>query len=446
MSVDSLIKQALQSEQENQLDEAIELLEQALVLSHEDARIPKHLARLSLRINEIRAFSNWCHEALRIDSNDPEPHLMLARHLAEKGRQREADEEYRMAEHARLRRMQKKLRIGVLGASKFALNKSVPAMQRSELTEVTAVASRSLTKAQEFAQKLNIPTAYGSYEELIADPNIDIIYNPLPNHLHVEWSIKSADAGKHVLCEKPLALTAAEVAPLIEARDRNHVQIAEAFMVRVHPQWLRAKEIVASEEIGDLRSIQVAFSYFNADPQNIRNKADIGGGAIYDIGCYAVFVSRFIFGSEPRRVIGHLEKDPALHTDRLSSAILDFPQGHSIFTCSTQLVPYQRVQILGTKGRIEVEIPFNAPPDQSTRILIDIGGALDGSGIRTEEFPAVDQYTLQGDAFARAVKGEGKVPVSLEESVENMHVLEAIFRSVSWGRWEVPGDIPVDPV
>ncbi len=444
MPVESLIEQALKAEQENQLDLAIDLLEQALILTHDDARIPKHLARLSLRINEIRAFSNWCHEALRIDDTDPEPHLMLANHLSERGRKREAEEEYRMAEHARLKRMQKKLRIGVLGASKFALNKSVPAMQRSELTEVVAVASRDLAKAQAFAQQLNIPTAYGSYEELLADPNIDAIYNPLPNHMHVEWSIRSADAGKHVLCEKPLALTAAEIQPLIEARDRNKVQIAEAFMVRVHPQWVRTKEIVDSREIGDLRSIQVAFSYFNADPQNIRNKPDIGGGAIYDIGCYAVFVSRSIFGSEPRKVIGLVEKDPALLTDRLSSAILDFKNGQAVFTCSTQLVPYQRVQILGTKGRIDVEIPFNAPPDQKTRIFVDIGGALDGSGIRTETFNAVDQYTLQGDAFARAVAGKGEVPVSLEESVENLHVLEAIFRSVSWGRWEVPGDIPAN--
>lgn len=444
MSADSLIEQALRAEQENNLDVAIDLLEQALLLSHEDARIPKHLARLSLRINEIRAFVNWCHEALRIDPNDPEPHLMLAAHLAERGRQREADEELRMAEHARLRRMQKKLRIGVLGASKFALNKSVPAMQRSHLTEVTAVASRDLPKAKEFAAKLGIPTAYGSYEELLADPNIDAIYNPLPNHMHVEWSIKSADAGKHVLCEKPISLKASEVRELIAARDRNHVQIAEAFMVRVHPQWIRAKEIVTSGEIGDLRSVQVAFSYFNADPANIRNKADIGGGAIYDIGCYAVFVSRFLFGDEPRRVIGLIERDPELHTDRLSSAILNFHAGQAIFTCSTQIVPYQRVQILGTKGRIEVEIPFNAWPDKPSRIFVDIGGALDRSGIRTEEFPIVDQYTLQGDAFARAVKGEGTVPVSLEESIKNMHVLDAIFRSMSWGRWEVPGDVPGD--
>lgn len=338
--------------------------------------------------------------------------------------------------------MQKKIRIGILGASKFAITKSVPGMQKAEYLEVTAIASRDGAKAAEAAAKLGIPTAYGSYEELLADPQIDAIYNPLPNHLHVPWSIKAANAGKHVLCEKPIGLTADEVRQLIAARDRNKVQIAEAFMVRTHPQWLRAKEIVASGEIGPLRSIQAAFSYFNIDPANIRNNPEIGGGALMDIGCYAIHTSRYIFGEEPRRVIGLIDRDPSLGTDRLSSAILDFPAGHAIFTCSTQLVPYQCVQILGAKGRIEIAIPFNAPPDKTTKIFVDIGGALDQSGIRIEEFPVGDQYTFQGDAFACAVQGKGNVPVSLEDSVANMHVIEAIFRSMSWGRWEVPGDVP----
>ncbi len=335
--------------------------------------------------------------------------------------------------------MPAKIRFGVLGAARIALNKVIPAMQTSDLTVVTAIASRDPSRAREAAATLGIERVYGSYAELLADPEIDAVYNPLPNHLHVHWSIRAADSGKHVLCEKPIGMNSAETAELIAARDRNRVQIAEAFMIRTHPQWLRAKELVDSGEIGDLRAIVAAFSYFNADPANIRNRADIGGGALMDIGCYPIHASRYLFGSEPRNVTARIERDPAFGTDILTTAILNFPKGHCLFTCSTQLVPYQRVQILGAKGRIEVEIPFNAPPDKPTVIRVDTGGALDGSQIRTEEFPVRDQYRLQAEAFARAIRGENPVPVSLEDSEANMRVIEAILRADSYGRWEAPG-------
>src|SRR5260370_13998631 len=299
-------------------------------------------------------------------------------------------------------------------------------MQRSEWSQVVAIASRDPDKARRAAADLGIPKAYGSYETLLADPEIEAIYIPLPNHLHVPWSIRAAEAGKHVLCEKPIALSIAECRTLIEARDRTGVKIGEAFMVRTHPQWLRAREIVRSGLLGDLRALLAAFSYFNRDAANIRNVPDWGGGALMDIGCYPIQISRFLFGEEPVRVQGRLERDPEFKTDRLISAILDFPSGHCVFTCSTQLGPYQRVQILGTRGRIEVEIPFNAPPDRPCRIFIDNGKDVFGSGITTEEFPIADQYTIQGDLFSQAIRQGGEVPTPLEDSLGNMMVIERL--------------------
>ena len=247
-----------------------------------------------------------------------------------------------------------KIRWGVLGTAGIALKKVIPAMQLGQVTEVTAIASRDLAKAKEAAARLGIRKTYGSYEDLLADPEIDAVYNPLPNHLHAPWTIQAASAGKHVLCEKPIALNRSEVVAMMEARDRNRVKIGEAFMVRTHPQWLRAREIAQSGEIGAVRSFLGAFSYFNDDPHNIRNVASYGGGGLMDIGCYPIFTSRFLLGEEPKSVIAAIERDPAFHTDRLTSAILDYPSGQAIFCCSTQMTPYQRIQILGTAGRVEI--------------------------------------------------------------------------------------------
>ncbi len=334
--------------------------------------------------------------------------------------------------------MPTKLRWGVLSTAAIGLKKVIPAMQLGELTHVTAIASRDRAKAVEPARTLGIEKIYGSYEDLLADPDIDAIYNPLPNHLHVPWTIKAAEAGKHVLCEKPLSLTVAEARTLLEVQARTGVKIGEAFMVRTHPQWLRTRELIASGRIGSLRSIQGFFSYTNVNPANIRNIPDYGGGGLMDIGCYPINISRFLFAEEPVRVMGLLERDPEMKTDRLTSAILDFPSGQSIFTCSTQLVPYQRVNVFGTKGRIEIEIPFNAPNDRPSRIFIDDGRDLFGGGITTETFPTCDQYTIQGDAFSRAVLENTAVPVPLEDAINNMAVIEAIFRSAESGKAEVP--------
>jgi predicted dehydrogenase len=332
--------------------------------------------------------------------------------------------------------MNRKVRWGVLGVAGIAVRKVIPAMQQGQWSEIAAIASRDLDKAKAAAQSLGIAKAYGSYEELLADPDIDAIYNPLPNHLHVPWSIKAAEAGKHVLCEKPIGMNTGEAQELIAARDRTGVKIGEAFMVHSHPQWLRAREIVRSGEIGDLRAMLGEFSYFNNDPKNIRNIPEYGGGGLMDVGCYPITMSRFIFGDEPRRVAGLLDLDPAMGTDRLASAILDFPAGQSVFTCSTQLVPFQTIQIMGTRGRIQIEIPFNAPPHRPTRLFVDNGADLFGGGRRQEEFPVCDQYTIQGDLFSRAIREGGEVPTPLEDSVRNMMVIEAIVESHETGRWQ----------
>jgi predicted dehydrogenase len=321
----------------------------------------------------------------------------------------------------------KKIRWGVLGVAKIATEKVIPAMQLGRLSEITAIASRDLARARAAAGSLGLPKAYGSYDALLADPDIDAIYNPLPNHLHVPWSIASLSAGKHVLCEKPLSLTVAEGMELLHARDRTGKKAGEAFMVRTHPQWLRTRQLVRSGAIGDLRSIFGFFSYFNDDRDNIRNVPEYGGGGLMDIGCYPINTSRFIFGEEPWRVSASVENDPALGTDRLTSAILDFPSGQSIFTCGTQLAPYQRMHFIGTRGKIEIEIPFNAPPDRPCRILVnDI----------VEEVPVCDQYTIQGDEFSRAILEDSEVPVSLEDALHNMAVIEAVGHAGKSGKWE----------
>jgi predicted dehydrogenase len=334
--------------------------------------------------------------------------------------------------------MSNKVRWGVLGVAGIAVRKVIPAMQQGEWSQIVAIASRDRHKAETAAGDLGIARAYGSYDELLRDPEIEAIFNPLPNHLHVPWTLKAIEAGKHVLCEKPLSMSADEARTLLAARDRAGVKVGEAFMVRTHPQWLRTREIVQSGRIGALRSISGFFSYFNRDPANIRNVHEWGGGALMDIGCYPITTSRFIFGEEPSRVLGLIERDPDMKTDRLTSAILDFPSGPSIFTCSTQLVPYQRMQFFGTKGRVEIEIPFNAPRERPCRIFVDDGRDIFGGGITKEEFPICDQYAIQGDAFSRAIREGGGVPVSVEDAIKNMSVIDAVFRSAESGHWEKP--------
>lgn len=337
--------------------------------------------------------------------------------------------------------MSRKVQWGVLGAAHIAVKKVIPAMQRGEWTEISALASRDGAKAQRVADELGIRKAYGSYEELLADPEIEAIYNPLPNDLHVPWTIKAAEAGKHVLCEKPIALNVQDALPLLAARDRNGVTIQEAFMVRTHPQWVRIIDLVEANRIGPVRSIVGQFSYNNPDLRNIRNVAEMGGGGLMDIGCYLIFFSRLLFQSEPRRVVGLIETDPVTRTDVLTSALLDFPQGQAAINCGTRMTPFQRIQIGGTTGRIEVKIPVNAPPDRACRILVDDGSDFFGAGTEIIEIEVCDQYSIQGDLFSRAIREGREAVISLEDSIRNMAVIDAVFASAKSGRWEVPQTI-----
>jgi predicted dehydrogenase len=328
---------------------------------------------------------------------------------------------------------------GVISTAKIGVAKVIPAMQKSRHCRIEAIASRDRARARQWADKLGIPKAYGSYEELLADRDIEAVYNPLPNHLHVPWSIEAAEAGKHVLCEKPIGLNAAEAQKLVAARDRTGRLILEAFMVRHHPQWRRARELVRGGRIGALRAVQGFFSYMLTDPANVRNQADIGGGGVLDIGVYPVVAARFLFGTEPTRVAAIIERDPVFKTDRLASGMLEFPQGQASFVCSTQLVPYQRMQIFGAAGRIEVEIPFNGPPDRPCRIFTDDGSGLGDASAEAEEFPVCDQYALQGDAFAEALRAGTPPEFPLEDSLANMRVIDALFRAAQSGAWEKVG-------
>ncbi|MBI9099453.1 MAG: Gfo/Idh/MocA family oxidoreductase [Spirochaetaceae bacterium] len=331
--------------------------------------------------------------------------------------------------------MNKKVKWGVLSTAKIGTKQVIPAMQQGEYSEITAIASRNLTRSKEIAQQLHIPLAYGSYEELLADPSIEAIYIPLPNNFHVQWSIKCMRAGKHVLCEKPIALTVDDVKKLIEVRDKTGMKISEAFMVRSHPQWIKALDLVNSGALGEVKAIQGFFSYFNRDKDNIRNKIEYGGGSLWDIGCYPINTSRFLFNEIPEKVIALIENDPDFKVDRLASVILAFPSGQALFTSATQLSPYQKMTVFGTEKHLEIEIPFNAPKDRPSRIYLN--DALTGEeGREMVEIGICDQYTHQGDNFSRAILEGGDVPVTLEDSLINTAVINAIFKSAESGKWE----------
>jgi predicted dehydrogenase len=323
----------------------------------------------------------------------------------------------------------KKVRWGVLSTAKIGVEKVIPAMQQGEFCDIQAIASRSIEKAQAAAAKLDIPKAYGSYEELLADPEIDAVYIPPPNHLHVPLSIKALQAGKHVLCEKPIGLSSAEAKKLLGvAKKHPHLKVMEAFMYRFHPQWQYARQMVQEGMIGDLQTIQSFFSYYNVDPENVRNMADIGGGGLMDIGCYCISLARFIFNAEPQRVWGVVQYDPKFKTDRFASGVMDFGSGISTFTCGTQMAHYQRVNILGSDGRIEIELPFNAPTDQPCRMWLQ-------KADKKEEivFEVCNHYTIQGNLFSQAVLNDTEVPTPLEDAVANMKVLEDIVQSAKKG-------------
>jgi predicted dehydrogenase len=320
---------------------------------------------------------------------------------------------------------------GVLSVSRHFSYRIHPSLKGSITTEVAAIASRSRNKAERAAKEMSIQKAYGSYEELLADPEIEAVYIPLPNHLHAEWVKKAADAGKHILCEKPFGMNAEETRQSIAYAQAKGVLVMEAFMYRFHPQWRRVRELVAVGEIGAVRAVHTLFSYSNTDPANIRNILAAGGGAIPDIGCYAVSSARFILGREPSRAICLVARDPVFKTDILSSAILDFGDARALFTVATQTCPVQSVEVLGTGGAIRVHLPFNAYPDVPEEVTVTTG-----IGARTIQFPVVDQYSVLFDEMSRAIRAGGPVPTDPQDAVNNMKALDALFRSEKSGAWE----------
>jgi predicted dehydrogenase len=327
----------------------------------------------------------------------------------------------------------RRLRWGVLSTARIGRTKVIPGIQRGERSEVVAIASRDAAAARRVAGELGIPTAHGSYEALLADPDVEAVYLPLPNHLHKPWTIAAARAGKHVLCEKPLALTARDAEEMIEACDREGVRLMEAFMYRHHPSWVAARELVAAGRIGRLQAVQSWFSYYNDDPANIRNILEAGGGALYDIGCYCVNLSRMLFAAEPTGVQGSAVRD-ATGTDVLTAGILSFEEGIASFVCSTRAEDDQRVEIYGTEGRISIGIPFNIPPDLPTRIAIVSGGDPPvAPSVETMEFAPADPYTVEADLFAAAVLDDAPLPVAIDDSVANLRVMEAILDAAARG-------------
>ena len=333
--------------------------------------------------------------------------------------------------------MTQMIRWGVLGCAGIAAKAVIPAIQSSRLGRVAAIASRDAEKASAMATRFGIEKSYGSYEDLLSDPDIDAIYNPLPNHLHVPMTIKALEHGKPVLCEKPIALNAAQASELAEAQKAANLPVAEAFMVRHHPQWKKARAMVAEGRLGDVRAIQTIFAYYLDDPKNVRNQADIGGGGLFDVGCYAINTARFLFDAEPLRAIALMENDPVFGTDRLTSGLLAFPEGRQLaFTCSTQLSLTQKVTVLGTRGRLEIPIPFNAPADQQTVLIFDDGRDLAGGGRQEIVIEPVDQYREQVDAFAEAVLSGTSLETGLDDAIANMKAIDALFRSATSGRWE----------
>jgi predicted dehydrogenase len=328
--------------------------------------------------------------------------------------------------------MSKKIRWGILSTAKIGRTQVIPAIQKSELGEVAAIASNDKAKAEQTAADLGIPKAYSSYAELLAAADIDAVYIPLPNNLHVDYTVKALAAGKHVLCEKPIGLNTADALRLIDgAKQYPHLKVMEAFMYRFHPQWQRAKQIIAEDLLGEVKQVQVFFSYYNVDAGNIRNKPEAGGGALMDIGCYCVSFPRYVFGCEPGRVVGLINTDPVFKTDNLTSGLLDFGDGRQAsFTCSTQLEPYQRLNIFGSKGRLEMEIPVNAPNDAPCRLWLQRDKVIEE--IQT---PAVNQYTHQVDAFAKAILDDTPVPTPLTDALGNMQAIDALFKSAKTGVW-----------
>ncbi|HVW58063.1 MAG TPA: Gfo/Idh/MocA family oxidoreductase [Rhizobiaceae bacterium] len=324
-------------------------------------------------------------------------------------------------------------RWGVLSTAKIGRDHVIPALQDAGNGVVTAIASRDAEKAKALAERFGIPHAFGSYEELLASDEVDGVYIPLPTSQHAEWAVKAADAGKHVLVEKPLALRAEDIGAVVAARDRNGVLIAEAFMVAYHPQWIAIREMIASGAVGRLRHVQGAFSYYNTDPANMRNQMALGGGGLPDIGVYPTVATRFATGMEPKKVQATVERDPRFGTDIYASVRAEFEGFELSFYCATQMAARQSMVFHGDEGFIEVASPFNAGLYDHHRLVLHNRNHTEARVIR---FPDTRQYRLEAETFARAARGEAVEVFTLEQSVLNQKVIDAIYRAAAHDGWE----------
>lgn len=320
------------------------------------------------------------------------------------------------------------VRWGVLGCASIALEKVIPAFGHVPDAEVVAIASRTHAKAEVAAERLGIARAHGSYEELLADPHVDAVYIPLPNHLHAEWTIRAAGAGKHILCEKPLAPDRATAETMVAAAADAGVLLMEAFMYRLHPTWVTAKRMVDDGEIGELRAIQSVFTFFGDDPSAIHNIAGYAGGSLYDIGCYPINLSRWFFGGEPDRILADVHRHPDWDVDVTVSAVLGFGDRQASFLCSTLAEDSQRVELFGDRGRIVIPIPFNIPPDRPTRIVHYAGGnPPEDPGTTIHDFEPCDQYAVEIAQFSEAVRTGGPVPIPPEDAYGTLDVITGIL-------------------
>ena len=331
------------------------------------------------------------------------------------------------------------IRWGILGAARIAARCVLPAFKSTRHAHAVAIAARDRQRASAMAAQFGIARSYGSYADLLADRSIEAVYIPLPNDQHFPWTVRALEAGKHVLCEKPIALNSDQAQAIGEASRRCNRHIAEAYMIRFHPQWQRARALVGSERLGEVHAVHSWFSYDNPPGENLRNSLIHGGGGLYDIGGYALVAARWLFASPPERVIGLFERDPIHGVDRFTSALAAFPSGRQlVFGVSTALPRAQSVVVYGTRGRLTIETPFNPAADRPTRLLIDDCQDLYGCGLEVESVPAADQYALQLDAFSEAIAQGRAPPFGIDDAIANARALDALFRSERTGSWERP--------
>lgn len=325
----------------------------------------------------------------------------------------------------------KKIRFGVLGVSNHFYKRIALPLNETDNCEVYAIASREVSKAKVAGEEFGIPVSDLNYEELINHDEVDAIYIPQPNHLHAEWTIKALEAGKPVLCEKPLAMDAQEANQMADVSKRLNIPLMEGFMYRFHPLWQHIRNLIRTNQIGQINSVHTIFTYNNPSSSNIRNIKEFGGGALMDIGCYAISVPRFLFGSEPDKVMATMEEHPEFGTDMHTTALMQFGSANASFFVSTASEPFQKVEIIGTAGTITVHVPFNTYVDTPSTITVSTG-----QGAREVEFPICDPYGLMFDAFSSALIDQKPVPVPIEDAINNMKVIDAVVKSAKSGKWE----------